>query len=98
MSQHRIVAPVAYCPNPTCTAVLTGYLCAIYGVAAHPQTGDLTVCAYCGELACYANDMGELRVATPDDLADTSPMFRAALNEASAFIKRQHRTPPARRQ
>ena len=40
------------------------------GGKSHPEAEDLTVCAYCGELAIFINSVGTVRRPTAEEYSD----------------------------
>lgn len=96
--KHRIKAREAWCPNPHCRALLTGYTALgddLDGRAA--RAGDITVCGYCGAICTYTNNRGELRAATPADMEGLDLRNMIMLTKASRFFRAMRRIPEQRR-
>jgi hypothetical protein len=58
-----------------------------------PKPGDLTVCAYCGLIACYTDDL-QTRPATGADLLKLDPGPRATLERIAEALRKRPFTAP----
>lgn len=97
MTSGRIQAPEAWCPNPHCQALLTGYT-PVDEKAQRPEPGDFSVCCYCGAICRYVNAQGELRQADEGELDELDELMRTRLLLARQWIRTQGRKPPQRRE
>lgn len=72
---------------PHCRSILDAHA----GQDEPPQTGDFTVCAYCGAILCFTVD--DVRLATAEDLDAMVPAtrdeFTAAANKVREMFLRR---------